>query len=63
MLPSSVISIGYAAFGGCTSLIAIMIPEKVISIGYATFDGCDTLNSSTRVDIERAYALALKVIA
>ena len=43
----SVTSIGYAAFGVCTSLTSITIPNSVTSIGYGAFRYCSSLTSVT----------------
>jgi hypothetical protein len=42
-----VTSIGYYAFGGCSSLTSITIPEGVTSIGNSAFYGCSRLTSIT----------------
>ncbi len=42
-----VLEIGDRAFGGCTSLTAIIIPNSVTSIGYAAFYKCSSLTSIT----------------
>ena len=39
-IPSSVSTIGYGAFYGCSGLTSISIPEGVTSIGTYTFYGC-----------------------
>ncbi len=44
-IPSSVTSIGYAAFYGCTGLTSIVIPSSVTSIGDWAFEGCSGLTS------------------
>ena len=46
----SVISIGNAAFGGCTELINIIIPDKIINIGLAAFAECTGLKNITIPD-------------
>ena len=43
----SVTSIGYYAFGGCTSLTSITIPDSVTEIGSDAFSGCTSLTSIT----------------
>ena len=43
----SVTSIGYVAFGDCTSLTSITIPNSVTSIGGYAFRGCSSLTSVT----------------
>ena len=47
IIPSSVMSIGGAAFSGCSSLISITIPNSVTSIGWSAFYGCSSLTSVT----------------
>ena len=42
VIPSSVTSIGYAAFRGCSSLRELVIPSSVTSIGYAAFNNCSS---------------------
>ena len=42
-IPSSVTSIGYACFSGCTSLEAIAIPSSVTSIEGCIFKNCSNL--------------------
>ncbi len=46
-IPSSVISIGNAAFWGCESLQQITIPESVTNIGNYAFWGCESLQQIT----------------
>ncbi len=45
VIPNSVTSIGYGAFGGCTGLTSIAIPNSVTSIGEQAFVGCSGLTS------------------
>ena len=45
VIPSSVTSIGYSAFSGCTSLSSIIIPSSVTSIGSSAFYSCTSLSS------------------
>ncbi|MBN2730576.1 MAG: leucine-rich repeat protein [Bacteroidales bacterium] len=45
IVPSSVSSIGRAAFNFCSGLTNVTIPASVTSIGYATFAKCDGLTS------------------
>ena len=44
-IPSSVTSIEYAAFSGCSSLTSINIPSSVTSIDWGAFNGCSALTS------------------
>jgi hypothetical protein len=44
-IPDSVTSIGWCAFGGCTSLTSITIPTSVASIGWGAFADCTSLTS------------------
>ena len=44
-VPSSVKSIGYGAFFGCSGLKSITIPSGVTGIGNLAFFGCENLNS------------------
>ena len=44
-IPSSVTSIGDAAFSQCSSLSSIMIPSSVTSIGNMAFRGCSSLTN------------------
>ena len=46
-IPSSVTSIGYAAFYDCSSLTSLTIPSSVTSIGDAAFYDCSSLTSLT----------------
>lgn len=47
---SSVTSIGYGAFNGCTGLTSITIPNSITSIGSNAFNNCYGLNSITIPD-------------
>jgi hypothetical protein len=49
-IPSSVTSIGDAAFCGCTSLTVVTIPNSVTSIGVRAFEGCTGLTAVTIPD-------------
>ena len=44
-IPSSVTSIGYQAFSGCSGLKSIEIPNSVTDIGSSAFSGCSGLTS------------------
>lgn len=46
-IPSSVTSIGHAAFEACTSLISVTIANSVTSIGDGAFDECNSLTNLT----------------
>ena len=50
VIPSSVTSIGFSAFGGCNSLTSISIPDSVTSIDTWAFYGCSSLASITIPD-------------
>jgi hypothetical protein len=46
-IPSSVTSIGYGAFYGCSSLASVTIPASVTSIEMSAFSDCNSLISVT----------------
>jgi hypothetical protein len=43
-IPDNVITIGDAAFAGCTDLASLTIPDSVNTIGRAAFNGCTALH-------------------
>ena len=45
VLPESLVSIGYAAFGNCASLTSIDLPESLVSIGNLAFMNCTSLTN------------------
>ena len=49
-IPSSVTSIEYGAFSGCTSLTSVTIPDSVTNISNYAFSGCTNLASVTIPD-------------
>ncbi|MBR7028808.1 MAG: leucine-rich repeat domain-containing protein, partial [Bacteroidaceae bacterium] len=51
-IPSSVTSIGEAAFSDCDGLTSITIPESVTSIGDRAFERCYSLTSITACKME-----------
>ena len=61
VIPNSVTSIGYGAFGGCSGLTSVTIPNSVTSIGDGAFIGCSGLTSvtiSNSVKIIGSYAFS-----
>ena len=46
-IPDSVTTIGFQAFGGCTSLTSVTIPDSVTTIGDYAFFNSDSLTSVT----------------
>lgn len=47
ILPNSVVSLGAAAFMGCTSLSSVTLPSSIKTIEHQTFDGCTSLSTIT----------------
>lgn len=45
IIPSTVTSVGFAAFAGASGLISITLPSSVTSIGADAFAGCDALTT------------------
>jgi hypothetical protein len=45
VIPSSVTSIGFNAFGSCTNLSEIVLPSSVTTLGEGAFSGCSSLAS------------------
>lgn len=59
-IPSSVTSIGFNAFSGCSDLTSVTIPSSVISIGYQAFSDCRGLisiysSSSIPINFDSGY--------
>ena len=50
VIPTSVTTIGDAAFDGCINLTSVTIPDSVTTIGYSAFFGCTGLTSVTIPD-------------
>ena len=50
IIPDSVTTIGYMAFGGCKELTSVTIPNSVTTIGYMAFYNCSSLTSVTIPD-------------
>ncbi len=44
-IPSTVTSIAFSAFDGCSNLLRVVLPSKLVSIGSYAFRGCVGLNS------------------
>jgi len=57
-IPSSVTSIGDAAFWGCNGLTSIAIPNSVTSIGNCAFYNCASLTAITVGSINSVYGSA-----
>ena len=49
-IPTSVTTIGYSAFEGCSGLTSVAISASVTSIGNSAFEGCSGLTSVTIPD-------------
>jgi hypothetical protein len=58
VIGNSVRSIGYGAFGGCTSLISVSIPSSVTSIGHFVFGLCAGLSSIAVSALNPTYSSA-----
>ena len=61
IIPDSVKSIGYDAFGHCESLKSVVIPDSVRSIGHGAFYKCESLTSIIIPDLVESieyYAFA-----
>ena len=52
IIPNSITSIGFVAFGGCTSLNNITIPNSVTNIGERAFINCTSLTNVTIPNIK-----------
>ncbi|HLN71848.1 MAG TPA: leucine-rich repeat protein [Prolixibacteraceae bacterium] len=62
IIPSSVTSIGNAAFNGCRGLTTVTIPSSVASIGASAFVNCNGLtsiitSSITPIDLSESYGV------
>jgi hypothetical protein len=55
-LPNTLISIGSAAFSGCTSLTSLAIPDSVTSIERSAFNSCSGLTEFTVTAGNTAYS-------
>ena len=46
-IPNNIASIGFCAFGWCSSLTSITIPDSVTAIDWRAFSGCSSLTNVT----------------
>ena len=59
VIPNTVTSISYSAFGGCNRLASIDIPSSVTNIGSYAFINCENLTSVTVYATTPPYASTL----
>ncbi len=61
VIPNSVVSIGYTAFGYCEKLTEVVLPDNLESIGENAFAGCSSLSKiNAPQSIKRLEARAFK---